>query len=123
MNKCKICKKVIIGRKDKKFCSMACKSFYHRKLNEATNKETIPIDKILHRNRSILLEIIGKQKTQIKVNRIELDKKKFNFKYHTHFNTNSKGKTFYWLYDLAWMSFSNDEILIVRKRKNKSYSP
>lgn len=116
MNKCKICKKELKGRNDKLFCSVTCKSFYHRKLNETTRKETIPIDKILHRNRSILLEFIGKQKTQIKIKRLDLDKKKFNFKYHTHININSKGKLFNWLYDLAWMEFSNDEILIVRRR-------
>ena len=116
MKKCKICKKAIIGRSDKLFCSIACKSYYHQKLREVTNKETIQIDKILHRNRSILLELIGKHKTQIKIDRIILDKKKFNYKYHTHININSKGKTFHWLYDLAWMEFSNDEILIVRKR-------
>lgn len=76
------------------------------------------IDAILHRNRSILLELIGKHKTQIKIARLLLDNKKFSFKYHTHINTNSQGKTFYWLYDLAWMEFSNDEILIVKKRTN-----
>lgn len=112
---CKICKKEIKGRSDKLFCSSACKSYYHRRLRSVTNKATIQIDKILHRNRSILLELIGKQKTQLKIKRIELDKKKFNFKYHTHFNINSKGKTFYCLYDLAWMEFSDDEVLIVKR--------
>lgn len=116
MKNCKICKKEIKGRSDKIFCSLACKSYYHRKLRDVTNKTTLTIDKILHRNRSILLEIIGKHKTQIKIMRIDLDKKKFNYKYHTHININSKGKTFYWLYDLAWMEFSNDEVLIIRKR-------
>jgi len=53
---------------------------------------------------------------QKKVARIVLEKKKFRFKYHTHFHINSKGKTFHFIYDLAWMEFSDDEILIVRKR-------
>ncbi|MCB9227973.1 MAG: hypothetical protein R2836_07995 [Chitinophagales bacterium] len=116
MNKCKICKKEIKGRSDKLFCSNACKNYYHTNLRKVTKGVAFEIDKILHRNRSILLEIIGKHKTQIKTQRMVLDKKKFSYKYHTHINVNSQGKTFYWLYDLAWMAFSNDEILIVKKR-------
>jgi hypothetical protein len=116
MDKCKICSKEIIGRSDKKFCSVRCKNYYHTNLRRVTSMAVKDIDKILHRNRSILLEIIGKHKTQIKVERIVLDKKKFNFKYHTHYNTNSAGKVYYFVYDLAWMSFSDDEILIIHKR-------
>ena len=74
------------------------------------------IDNILHRNRSILIEVMGKNKTQAKIQRRMLDNKKFNFKYHTHLQTNSQGKVYYYVYDFAWMSFSDDEILIVRKR-------
>lgn len=113
---CEICKGNIIGRKGKIFCSIKCKNTYHLKLRSATRTAVKEIDVILHRNRSILLELMGKYKTQITVNSIELEKKKFNFKYHTHSNKNSKGKTYYYLYDLGWMMFSNDEILIVRKR-------
>lgn len=115
MQKCKVCKKELKGRSDKKYCSEACKNYYHKNLRRVTDGASFEIDKILHRNRSILLEIIGKQKGQIKIARMQLDQKKFSFKYHTHININSQGKTFYWLYDLAWMEFSDDEILIVRK--------
>ncbi len=114
MRKCKMCKKKVVGRSDKIFCSVSCKSKYHRKLREVTGKVTKQIDIILHRNRSILLEILGKRKLKIKVNRIVLEKKKFHFKYHTHFHTNSKNKTYFFIYNIAWMAFSNDTVLIVR---------
>jgi hypothetical protein len=42
--------------------------------------------------------------------------KKFRFKYHTHTYTNANNKTYHYIYDLAWMEFSDDEILILRKR-------
>lgn len=116
---CKICKNKIVGRKDKIFCSITCKNTYHVKLRRVTKKEVKEIDIILHRNRSILLELMGKHKIQIKVNRIELEKKKFNFKYHTHSNINKYGKTYYHLYDFGWMAFSNDEVLIVRRKRRK----
>lgn len=115
---CKICNKVIVGRKDKMFCSVKCKNYYHVNLRKATAIEVKEIDTILHRNRSILLEIMGKRKVQHKVERVVLEKKNFRFKYHTHIHINSKGKTYYYLYDFSWMEFSNDTILILRKPSN-----
>ncbi|MEX2380665.1 MAG: hypothetical protein WD530_07965 [Vicingaceae bacterium] len=116
MRKCKICKKELKGRADKLFCSIECKNYYHVGLRKVTNKAAKIIDKTLHRNHSIILEILGKNSSQKKIKRTVLTNKKFNFKYHTHFNINSKGKTYYFLYDIAWMEFSDDEVLIVRKR-------
>ena len=69
------------------------------------------------RNHGILLEQLGKNKTQVKVYRNILSDKRFRFKYHTHTHVNKAGKTFNYIYDLAWMEFSDDEILIVRSRQ------
>ena len=117
--KCKMCNKIIRGRSDKIFCSVKCKSEYHQKLKKVTEIETSEINKILKRNLSILLEIMGKNSVQKKVNRLILDKKKFNYKYHTHCFYNSKGKCYNYIYDFAWMEFSDNEILIVRKKQNR----
>jgi hypothetical protein len=114
--KCKICNNLVKGRSDKKFCSQRCKNYYHINLRKVTAIAVKDIDIILHRNRSILLEVLGKNLLQKKVPRILLEKKKFNFKYTTHWHINSKNKTFFWVYDFGWMSFSDDEILLVRKR-------
>lgn len=114
--KCKMCNvKPIIGRSDKLFCSVKCKSNYHFKLRQVTNIEAKKIDTLLHRNRSILLEILGKKRKTLKVKRYILEKKNFRFKYHTHFNINSSNKMYHYVYDIAWMEFSDDEILITRK--------
>lgn len=114
---CKICSKTLIGRRDKLFCSVKCKNYYHVNLRKATALVVKDLDAILHRNRSILLEIMGKRKVQCTVARVVLEKKRFVFKYHTHLSTNSKGKIYHYLYDFAWMEFSNDDILIVRNTK------
>ena len=42
-----------------------------------------------------------------------LNKKKINFKYHTHININNKMG--HHVYDIAWMEFPDDEILIIRR--------
>ena len=117
MRKCKICSNKIVGRSDKKFCSVACKSYYHHELRKVTIEASRHIDEILHRNRSILIEIMGKTKQKMKINRIVLEKKKFRFKYHTHSHINNQGKMYKHVYDFAWMDFSDDEILIVRRKQ------
>jgi hypothetical protein len=115
--KCKVCDKEITGRKDKIFCSLKCKNDYHVTLRKVTIDTAYPLDRILHRNRSILLEIMGPRANKKIIMRSELVKKKFQFKYLTHFSINSKGKTYSHVYDFAWMDFSDDEVLIVRQRK------
>ncbi len=81
-----------------------------------TAAATIEIDRILHRNRSILFELMGENSKQRKMPRKILDKKKFNFKYHTHSYTNSRGKKYHYIYDFGWMEFSDQEVLIIRKK-------
>ncbi len=114
---CRMCKAPFSGRADKIFCSVDCKNDYHVRLRRATAYAVRETDKILHRNRSILLEILGKNKTQKKVDRLVLEKKKFRFNYFTGSYTNSKGKLYHYVYDFAWMTFTDQEILIIRKQQ------
>lgn len=114
--KCKVCQKKLVGRSDKIFCDVACKNHYHKNMRYVSKRAAIEINSYLKRNYIILLELLGKNKTQIKVYRNFLAKKKFRFKYHTHFHINSKNKMYRYVYDLCWMEFSDDEILILRKK-------
>ena len=111
---CKMCQSPISGRRDKIYCSNRCKSDYHEKLTKVTNIASASIDKILHRNRSTLLEIMGKNGTQKKIPKTVLDSKKFNFTYITHYHINSQNKFVNYIYDFSWMIFSEQEILIKR---------
>jgi len=113
---CRICKKIFTGREGKLYCSLKCKNEYNAKLRRVTKQATGHIDDILHRNRSILLEILGKANRQKKVQRLILDKKKFNYKYVTQYHLNSRGKMVNYIYDFSWMEFSDQEILIKRIR-------
>lgn len=114
--KCKVCSKVVSGRSDKIFCSINCKNDYHTTLRSVTSKTAYPLDRVLHRNRSILLEVMGPKAVKKKVLRSELVKKKFQFKFLTHFNINNKGKMYHHVYDFAWMEFSDDEILLIHHK-------
>lgn len=115
---CKICSNKIIGRSDKVFCTTKCKNYYHINLRKVTLSATQKIDEILHRNRSILLEVMGKRKTKNKIHSKTLDAKNFKYKYHTHTHVNKEGKTMHWVYDFGWMQFSDDQILIIRNNKS-----
>lgn len=118
--RCKLCKKKLVGRRDKIFCDTKCKNDYHYFLEKANLAVTTPIDKILHRNREILLEIMGKSGTKKKIPKLTLDKKKFNYSYITGIHTNKYGKTVYNIYDFSYIPFSDQYILVTR---NIKFSP
>ncbi len=103
------------GRSDKKFCSAKCKSIYHHKLRNDNNKVITQTDRILHRNRSILLELLGTNKNQIQVPQTRLDQTNFKKQFMTGYYHNAQGKRYHIIYDFAWMQFSNGNVLI-RKR-------
>ena len=115
--KCKMCKKVVRGRSDKIFCSISCKSIYHNKLKSVNQTITQEIDKILHRNRAILLEVLGKTRTSKQILKIELDQRMFNYSYYTATHLNKKGKRVYLLYDFTYFIFTDQNILITRNHR------
>lgn len=110
-----MCTSKLVGRSDKLFCSASCKAIYHKKLKAVTNTATQKVDSILHRNRSILLELMGKNIKQKQVAIDILVKKNFKFDYCTGIYENAQGKRYTIVYDFAWMKFSNGKILIIRR--------
>ena len=114
---CKMCKSPFRGRSDKQYCSVACKSTYHYRLRQVTDSATYATDAILHRNRSILLEVMGKHSKQKTIESVVLEKKKFRFNFMTGYYENARGKRYHIVYDFAWMKFSDGRILIIRRSK------
>ena len=111
---CPQCNATITGRTDKKFCSTACKTKHHNAIRLPDADIVKEIDWFLHNNRHILMVLSG-QKSKIMLPRIVLDQAGFRFNYFTGTYTNNKGKVYYYVYDFAWMEFSTQEIMIVRK--------
>ena len=87
---------------------------YHKLLVRATDQATFKTDKILHRNRSILLEILGKSKDYKKVSKDLLDSKNFNYTYVTAYHLNTQNKMINYVYDFSWAIFSDHQIAIKR---------
>lgn len=107
----------MLGRSDKKFCSVKCKNDYNYRMRKATKSATAQIDAILHRNREILEQLMSSQtKKKLMIDRLELERWGFNFNYITGIYKNSQGKLYHYVYDYAWMAFSKQEVMIVKKR-------
>ncbi|MFN0203658.1 MAG: hypothetical protein ACKVTZ_19180 [Bacteroidia bacterium] len=113
--KCLLCEKEIHGRSDKKFCSISCKNDYHSQTRSEHQPFTAPIDAILHKNRAILVELMGEIDRKMFM-RQDLAQKGFNFFYITGIYLNKQGKQYHYVYDFAWMEFSSQEIMVVRKK-------
>ena len=112
--KCTMCKKIMKGRSDKKFCSVTCKSMYHNKLKSANEAVTTDVDKILHRNRAILLEVMGKASKMKKITKLTLDQKHFNYSYITGMHVNKQNKQVFHIYDFSYLIFSDQEVMLYR---------
>ena len=117
MKNCEECGKGFRGRTDKVYCSIKCKNRRHYRKREKLVDVTNDIDQILHRNYHILKKVLGDHKQKLKIPELRLSKEKFNYNYMTNFRTNTAGKVYHYVYDLAWMAFSDNEILIVKQKK------
>lgn len=111
---CKICKSLVFGREDKIFCSTRCKNLYHINLRQVTRKNSLTLDRHLHRNWSIILEILGSNSQKAIVPRILMAEKKFLFKYITHYHKSEQGHLVHYVYDMGWVELPNDEVMLFR---------
>lgn len=114
--KCENCTEIFVGRSDKRFCSIKCKNDYNNKIRKETKAVTTEIDCFLHRNREILALIMGSSKKET-FDKLILIRAGFRFDFFTGIYLNKESKTYHLVYDYAWMSFSDQSILVVRKTK------
>jgi hypothetical protein len=114
--KCDNCATEIIGRTDKRYCSTRCKNEKNNALRQNTREVTKEIDGYLHRNREILALLMGQAKKET-FDKLVLTRAGFRFEFMTGIYINKEHKTYYIVYDYAWMDFSDLKVLIVRKTK------
>lgn len=99
---CVECNEILIGRLDKKFCSVHCKSSYHYKLNlEKGDNQFIKIDRILKQNRRILKSYNKAGKATVR--KEELINVGFNPKHFTHYWKNQKGDIYLFCYEYGFL--------------------
>lgn len=63
--KCLNCESEVKGRSDKKFCSSQCRNDYYNQLNRDQNSYINAINRILRRNRRILVRFYEQKQTRV----------------------------------------------------------
>ncbi len=110
---CQCCAQVLYGRLDKKFCDDGCRNNYNNQQNSVQNKEIRIINRVLKRNRAILLKLLELGNKPTKIDREFLLLEGFNFRYMTQQGISPDGQTYQICYDVGLISKQNMEYLIV----------
>lgn len=108
---CLLCQNVLFGRSDKKFCDDHCRNEFHNEKARKVSSHTRPINRILQRNRRILMQFHSK--FQHKVTRQQLSTAGFNFDYFTHIKRLKDGKSQIFCYDQGYLPIENDYFALV----------
>ena len=110
---CLCCGLGLHGRTDKKFCDDGCRNTFNNQQNSVQNKEIRLINRILKRNRAILLGLLALEKKPTKVDRECLLLEGFNFRYMTQHGVGSNGQSYQICYDVGLIPEQNTNYLIV----------
>jgi len=106
---CQSCGKLLIGRSDKLFCDVYCKSSYHyrRSLTEAPRFYN-QVDNQLKLNRRILKSYNKAGKATIRAS--ILKEQGFNPKFFTHYWKNQKGSVYLFVYEYGFLKKKEQDI-------------
>ena len=111
---CLTCGDPFKGRSDKKFCCSDCRTQYNNEVNRNANLFVAKINRILKRNRRILVEMnpTGKSKTT----REKLLTAGFDFNYFTNEYQTNGGNLYRFCYEYGYIRLEKgDYALVIRK--------
>lgn len=111
---CLDCGKPLKGRRDKKYCDDNCRNNYNNKLQSSSEAPVRRINYILRRNRLILKDLLGAEKT-VAHTREALADKGFDFTYHTDQYTTKTNQVYVYCYDYGFKKSENNRYIIVKK--------
>jgi hypothetical protein len=105
----------MIARRGKRFCSDACRVFYHNSQSSEFNNLKRTINRILSQNRKILKTLVDQQNTR--VTEKDLLARGFRFDYFTSQFTTHQLKTYFYSYDYGYCRLEGDKYLIVKSHR------
>lgn len=118
--RCGECGKFLKGRVDQKFCNSICRNAYHNRRNSFYNNLIRSINLILRNNRKILEDLLPKGRSTAIVSRNELIIRGYDFRYHTHRQTNRQGNTYCFCYELGILPIDPGKVRILRNTDKKN---
>ncbi|GMN08633.1 hypothetical protein MTsPCn5_40230 [Croceitalea sp. MTPC5] len=99
---CLYCKKELVGRTDKKYCNLHCKSAYqYQKTREQPERFYNKVDNQLRLNRRLLKQFNKAGKSVVRCE--TLLKLGFNPKFFTHYWKNKKGDAYLFVYEYGFL--------------------
>lgn len=118
---CRYCSRPLKGRSDKKFCDDQCRNTYNNQQKRQRSDTETAINRLLHRNRSILEWVWEQKRQSITVNREDLLRAGYHFRYHTHSYTNRKGGMYRYCYEYGLLQLDPERYLVVKEEKNRLF--
>lgn len=110
---CIQCGSTFQGRSNKKFCSLTCKNTHHNDAYREQNKVLTQLDKILHKNRAVLLDMYNVYRSSpIKLETLQA--RGFHPNYHTHFFNSPVGDKYTMIYDVGYKVHYDNQVQIVQ---------
>ncbi len=109
---CIQCGTIFQGRANKKFCSSSCKNEYHNEQYRNQNQVLMRLDKILHKNRTVLKDMYAVYRST-PVSLEVLKARGFHPDFHTHIFTSPAGGKFTMVYDVGYKQHFDNQIQIV----------
>ena len=113
------------GRKDKKYCSEACKTEYNNNRNE--QKKAAPeigvsdyiakVQAILTRNREILDTCLKEGNGKTKFEKRDLDGRGFIFKFITSQAPTLDGDLYNFCFEMGYKEVDNDRVIVIRRER------
>jgi predicted nucleic acid-binding Zn ribbon protein len=112
------------GRKDKKYCSEACKTEYNNRQKEhkqATAARSLPeyiqaINSVLIKNRRILDDcLVGENKKRME--KRDLDGRGFNFKFITSQAPTNEDEGYCFCYEVGYKVVDHKWVIIIRRER------
>jgi len=114
---CIDCGNTINGRSDKRFCDDACRNSYNNRLNSVSSSLIRQVNSILRKNRRILEDLLGEEKT-MKISKELMLRRGLNYEYYTNHIVNVKGQTYHFVYEYGYLALERGIYLIVRHNEN-----
>jgi hypothetical protein len=111
---CMYCRKALIGRTDKKFCSNFCRNTFNNRKNGELPESVRNINNILRKNRRILANV-SLDGNGTRVGRRLLEEQGFSFVYHTELEQLPDGRVARYCYDYSYLLSDEGDWVIIRK--------
>jgi hypothetical protein len=112
---CHECGEKIRGRSDKKFCSPDCRTCFHNRHRGLESQVMRAINRVLLRNRKILMECAGGNNSS-RIPVIILQSRGFDFSFYTHCRPDRRGKDVIYCYDYGYQRLDQHKVQICMLR-------